>query len=207
VAANLLSSVTETSCLVNILHEILVSRWTKKKPCIAVCPSQYLEKYVGFDVALPGFNKILALQFKAYRHQQGKVLDYFSVYGKQHNTLLSYPRNCAFYVFPDYKTHQKMDQDRRQEFQGSSYLILNNTWFVETHSIPKKAKRIYRDHLASGVIPSFTWRKLESELSRCQFGFRIVRIGEYYVLHDPEEREVEVLSIPSGRFSLFYTTI
>jgi len=204
---NLLAPITETSCLVNVMHEILVSRWKKKKPCIAVCPSQHLEKYVGFDVALPGFNKVLALQFKAYKRRQGNVLDYFSIYGRQHNTLLRYPRNCVFYVLPNYKTHQNMDQDRRREFAGFPYLILKNTWFVEAHSIPRNTKRVDRIQLTSGAISSSSWQNIERGLTRCQFGFRIARIEDRYVLYDPEENEVEVLEIPTGRFSLFYTQI
>ena len=202
--ANLLAQMTETSCLVNVMHEILVSRWNQRRPCIAVCPNQRLEKHVGFDVALPDFHKVLALQFKAYRTLKGNVQDYFSIYGEQHSTLLKYPMNCAFYVFSDHRTHKDMDQDRRREFSGQPYLILNNTWFVEVHST--HGKRIYRNQLASGAIPSIRWRDVDVGLIECRFGFSIVRTDGHYVLHDAEQRIVEVLEIPSGRFSLFYTT-
>jgi len=75
-----LDAITETSCLVNIMHEILVSCWRKKIPSIAVCPSQYLERTLGYDVALPYFEKALALQFKAYFRRNYKALDYFKIY-------------------------------------------------------------------------------------------------------------------------------
>ena len=59
----------------------------------------------------------------------------------------------------------------------------------------------------SGTIPSFSWQKLETGMEDCEFGFRVALVKDRYVLYDPEKRMVEVLAIPSGRFSLFYMTI
>lgn len=201
---NLLAPITETSCLVNITHEILVSRWKRGKPCIAVCPSQYLEKIVAFDAALHNFDKILALQFKAYKRNRGKSLDYFSIHKEQHKTLWGYPVSCAFYVFPNYRTHQEMDQDRRLELAGSPYRLLKNTWFVEVHSVSKNASRVYGSDLDTSKIPSLNWLFLEKRLDGCQAGFRVATIREHRILYDPEERVVEVLEVPSGRFALLY---
>lgn len=207
-ATNKLQAITETSCLVNVMHEILVDRWKKKIPCIAVCPTQRLEKDVGFDVALPEFNKVLALQFKAYKRYNYKALDYFAIYQSQHNTLLKYPPNCAFYVFPDYKTHLQMHHDRLLELVARQpFKILNNTWFVEVHSIRSNTRRVYRNDLVNRVVPHIRWRTLSSWIKICTAGFRIVKIDEHYVLKDPEGYEVEVVEIPSGKFSLFYTKL
>lgn len=205
--ANKLQAITETSCLVNVMHEILVDRWKKKIPCIAICPTQRLEKHVGFDVALPEFEKVLALQFKAYKRYKYKALDYFAVYQSQHKTLTNYPLNCAFYVFPDYKTHLQMSQDRQLELLGQPFRILNNSWFVEVHSISLGTSRVYRNDLVNRVVPHARWRTLSSWIKDCTAGFRIVRIEDHYVLMDPEENEVEVLEIPSGKFSFFYTRL
>lgn len=202
-----LQAITETSCLVNVLHEILVYDWKRKIPSIAVCPTQRLEKNVGFDVALPHFDKILALQFKAYKRYKYKALNYFSIYGSQHTTLRKYPVNCAFYVFPDYKTHSQMQQDRVLELQGKPFTILKKTWFVEVHSIPSGTKRVARNDLVSGVIPSVQWNILSSSINDCRVGFRIVRINDHYVLMDPKEKIVEVVEIPSGKFSFFFTKL
>lgn len=207
-ATNKLQAITETSCLVNVMHEILVDRWIKRIPSIAVCPTQRLEKHVGFDVALPEFDKVLALQFKAYKRYKYKALDYFAIYQQQHNTLLKYPLNCAFYVFPDYKTHLQMYQDRLLELLARKpFTILNNTWFVEAHSIPSNSKKVYRNDLVNKVIPHIRWRKLSNYTHVCTAGFRIVKIKDHYVLMDPKENEVEVVRIPSGKFSFFYTKL
>lgn len=69
---NELEAIIETSCLVNVMHEILVDRWNHRKPCIAICPTQYLEGKIGLDVALPLFDKGLGLQFKAYKRYNKK---------------------------------------------------------------------------------------------------------------------------------------
>ena len=204
---NKLQAITETSCLVNVMHEILVDRWNKKIPCIAVCPTQRLEKYVGFDVALPEFDKVLALQFKAYKRYKHRALDYFKIYQSQHNTLIKYPLNCAFYVFPDYKTHLQMSQDRLLELLGHPFRILNNTWFAEVHSIPIGSRKVSRNDLVNRVVPHIRWRVLSGWIKNCTAGFRIVKINDHYVLMDPEERGVEVVKIPSGRFSFFYTKL
>jgi len=181
------------------------------KPCIAVCPTRYLEKVLGFDAALPSFDKLLVLQFKAYRRLKGKSLNYFPIYPKQHTTLQQYPMDCAYYVFPDYQTHTQMNQDRLQEYAGIPYKILNNTWFVEVHSVSKSAKKVYRKQLTisprKGRIPSERWQKLERELDSCRVGFSIASINDVYALRDPEERIVEELRVPSGNLSFFYTKI
>lgn len=204
---NKLHAITETSCLVNVMHEILVDRWKKKIPSIAVCPTQRLEKHVGFDVALPEFEKVLALQFKAYKRHNYKALDYFAIYQSQHNTLNNYPINCAFYVFPDYKTHLQMQKHRFLELLGQPFKILNNTWFVEVHSIPGGTNKVYRSDLVNGIVPHVRWPTLSSWMKDCTAGFRIVRIEDHYVLMDPKEKEVSVVEIPSGRFSFFYTKL
>lgn len=206
-AVNKLQAITETSCLVNVMHEILVDRWKKKIPSIAVCPTQRLEKHVGFDVALPDFEKVLALQFKAYKRYKHKALDYFALYQSQHTTLLKYPLNCAFYAFPDYKTHSQMNQDRLLELLGQPFKILNNTWFVEVHSIPSGTKRVPRNSLVNRVVPHIGWRKLSSSIADCSAGFRIVKIKDHYILMDAEENEIAVVEVPSGRFSFFYTKL
>jgi len=193
------------------MHEILVSRWKMGKPCIAVCPTQHLEKVVGFDAALPSFDKLLVLQFKAYRRLRGKALNHFPIYPKQHTILQQYPMNCAYYVFPDYRTHTQMNHDRLQEYAGRPYKILDDTWFVEVHSVPKSAKKVSRKQLTTstrkGRIPSKRWQKLAHELDSCQAGFNIARVDGIYALRDPEERVVEELRVPSGYFSFFYTRI
>ena len=204
---NKLQAITETSCLVNVMHEILVDRWGNRIPSIAVCPTQRLEKHVGFDVALPEFDKVLALQFKAYKRYKYKALDYFAIYQSQQKTLTNYPLNCAFYVFPDYKTHLQMKQDRVRELQGKWYTILNNTWFVEVHSIPGGTEKVYRNGLVNGIVPHVRWPILSRWMKDCTAGFRIVRIEDHYVLMDPKEKEVSVVEIPSGRFSFFYTKL
>lgn len=206
-AVNKLRPITETSCLVNVMHEILVDRWIQKIPSIAVCPTQHLEKYVGFDVALPGFDKVLALQFKAYRRHSHRALDYFKIYQSQHNTLLKYPRDCAFYVFPDYKTHLQMTEDRVLELSGQPYKILNNTWFVEVHSIPRGTIKVSRNDLLTGQIRHVRWLRISSMIENCPAGFRIVKVNDQHVLLDPEENEVEVVEIPSGKFAFFYTSL
>jgi len=203
--ANKLQPITETSCLVNVMHEILVDRWKKKIPSIAVCPTQAFEKHVGFDVALPEFEKVLALQFKAYKRYKHKVLDCFEIYQSQHQTLRKYPLDCAFYVFPDYQTHSQMSKDRQLELSGNYYKILNNTWFVEVHSIPLGTKKVLRSALVTKQIPSFSWSKLSVMTNSCEAGFRIVKTDDRYFLKDAEEGIVEVIEIPSGKFSLFYT--
>jgi hypothetical protein len=203
--AKKLKLITETSCLVNVMHEILVDRWKKRIPSIAVCPTQKLEKTTGYDVALPEFEKMLYLQFKAYLRRNYKVLDYFRIYPRQQKTLLKYPTNCAFYVFPDYKTHDQMSKDRQLELTGKPFEILNNTWFVEVHSIPVGTKKIMQNDLASKRIPSIKWSKLSGMLDTCGAGFRIVKINDYYTLEDTEEIVVEEIEIPSGTSSLFYT--
>ena len=202
---NKLQPITETSCLVNVMHEILVDRWNRGIPSIAVCPSQRLENVVGFDVALPEFEKLLVMQFKAYKRHKNKALDYFKLYNTQHNTLLQYPPNCAFYVFPDYKTHAQMMNDRHLEYLGHRYLILNNTWFVEVHSIPKGARKVSRNDLATGNVPNVKWRQLSIMIRSCEAGFRIVMVRQRYILQDPDEKTVEILKIPRGRFSFYYT--
>lgn len=189
------------------MHEILVYGWKRKIPSIAVCPTQRLETLVGFDVALPQFDKVLALQFKAYKRHKYKALDYFSIYQSQHTTLMKYPLNCAFYVFPDYKTHSQMQQDRILELQGKAFTILKKTWFVEVHSIPSGTARVARNDLSQGVVPSLQWNMLSSLINDCRAGFRIVRINDQYVLMDPKEEIVEVVEIPSGKFSLFFTKL
>lgn len=206
ISTNKLQPITENSCLVNIMHEILVDRWNKRIPSIAICPTQKLERTEGYDVALPGFEKTLALQFKAYFRRNYRALDYFKIYASQHNTLLTYPLNCAFYVFPDYKTHSQMYKDRQLELSGQYYKILNNTWFVEVHAIPSATKKILRSSLTTKQIPSFSWSRLSGMIKSCEVGFRIKSIRGRYTLLDPEERIVEKVEIPSGRFSLFYTT-
>lgn len=205
--ANKLQPITEASCLVNVMHEILIHRWNQKIPSIAVCPTQHLEKYVGYDVALPGFDKVLALQFKAYKRYNHKARDYFATYRSQHKTLIKYPRNCAFYVFPDYRTHLQMNRDRFLELKGRPFRILNNTWFVEVHSVPWGTRKVTRTDLIRRKIPHIRWLMLSRMIRKCSAGFRIVRIQDHYVLMDPEEKEVEVLEIPSGRFSFFYTNL
>lgn len=206
-AVNKLQAITETSCLVNVMHEILVDRWKKKIPSIAVCPTQRLERHVGFDVALPEFQKVLAFQFKAYKRYKYKAKDYFAIYQSQHTTLLKYPPDCAFYVFPDYKTHSQMSQDRLLELLGQPFRILNNTWFVDVHSIPSGTKKVSRNDLVNRIVPYIRWRKLSSSISSCSAGFRISKIKDHYVLMDPEENEVGAVEIPSGRFSFFYTKL
>jgi len=206
-AVNKLQAITETSCLVNVMHEILVDRWKKNIPSMAVCPTQHLEKHVGFDVALPDFQKVIALQFKAYKRYKHKVVDYFAIYQSQHTTLLKYPLNCAFYVFPNYKTHSQMNQDRLLELLGQPFKILNNTWFVEVHSIPSHTKKVSRNDLVSGTVLHTHWPKLSSSIRICSAGFRIAKIKDHYVLMDPEESEVEIVEIPSGKFSFFYTKL
>jgi hypothetical protein len=202
-----LDAITETSCLVNIMHEILVDCWKNKTPSIAICPSQYLEQTLGYDVALPYFEKALALQFKAYFRRNYKALDYFKIYQSQQTRLLTYPRNTAFYVFPDYKTHAQMHKDRHAELQGQYYKILNNTWFVEVHSIPAGTTRIYRNQLATGIIHSFRWKILSNLIKTCQVGFRIAKINGKTKLLDTKEEIVEMIKIPSGSFSFFYTEL
>lgn len=200
-----LEAISETSCLVNIMHEILVNCWQNKTPSIALCPSQYLEQTLGIDVSLPYFEKALALQFKAYFRRNYKALDYFKIYQSQQMTLLTYPHNTAFYVFPDYKTHAQMHNDRHAELQGQYYKILNNTWFVEVHSIPSGTTRITRNQLATGTIPSLRWLVLSEMIKTCRIGFRIVKINGRHELLDPKEKIVEMIKIPSGSFSFFYT--
>ena len=202
---NRLQPITESSCLVNVMHEILVDRWNRGIPSIAICPSQRLESVVGFDVALPGFEKLLVLQFKAYRRYKNKASNNFIIYNRQHKTLLKYPQNCAFYVFPDYKTHAQMINDRRLEYLGQRYLILNNTWFVETHSIPLGATKVARNDLVAGNVPSVRWRQLSRMIRSCEAGFRIVLVKQRYILQDLDEKTVETLKIPGGRLSFFYT--
>lgn len=202
-----LQVITETSCLVNVMHEILVDRWRKKIPSIAVCPTQKLEKTVGYDVALPSFDKVLALQFKAYFRRNYKALDYFRIYANQHIILRNYPLNTAFYVFPDYKTHAEMHKDKQLELVGQYYKILNNTWFVEVHSIPLGTTRIMRNQLVTKQIASFNWSTLSKKIDACKFGFRIIKINHRGKLITPEEKTVEMLPIPSGSFSFFYTEL
>jgi hypothetical protein len=202
-----LQPITETSCLVNVMHEILVDRWKKRIPSIAICPTQRLERHLGYDVALPDFEKILGLQFKAYRRYNFKCMDYFQIKRKQHAKLRSYSRNCAFYVFPDYKTHSHMSRDRRLELQGSTFMILNNTWFVEVHDIPIGTTKVRRNQLLTGQIPSLTWQRLSALITKCWAGFRITERQKRYVLFDTEEKLTESIAIPSGRFSLFYTRL
>jgi len=202
---NKLHPITETSCLVNIMHEILVDRWKKGIPSIAVCPTQRLEKYVGFDVALPDFEKLLVLQFKAYKRYKYKALDYFMISRNQHSTLLKYPIDCAFYVFPDYKTHTQMFQDRLLEYLGQHYKILNNTWFVETHSIPRGTKKVTRNSLSTGSVPSLRWSKLSGMITGCEAGFRIITMQNQRRLLDPKEEEIQIVEKPRGSFSFFYT--
>jgi hypothetical protein len=203
--AQKLAPMTETSCLVNVIHEILVDCWKKKIPSIAVCPTQKLEKIVGHDAAIPGFDKVLAFQFKAYLRRSYKPLDYFQVYPSQHATLRKYPLNCAFYVFPDYKTHFQMHKDKHLELLGQYYKILNNTWFVEVHSIPATKTRIERNDLVTRRIPSFNWATLSRKVMSCDIGFRIIKRNGRYMLEDTEERVVETIGIPLGSFSFFYT--
>ena len=203
--AKKLQPITETSCLVNVMHEILVDRWNKGIPSAAICPTQRLETHVGFDVAIPDFEKLLVLQFKAYKRYRYKALDYFAISHNQHNTLLKYPTNCAFYVFPDYKTHSQMVMDRFLEYLGQHYKILNNTWFVDTHSIPRGTKKVLRNQLATGVIPSLRWSGLSKMIVECEVGIRIVKIKQQYRLLDTKEEEVEILEMPRGTFSFFYT--
>ena len=202
-----LSAITETSCLVNIMNEILVNCWQNKIPSIAICPTQDLEQTLGYDVALPYFQKVIGLQFKAYSRRNYKALDYFKIYNSQHITLSAYPRNTAFYVFPDYKTHDQMHSDRHAELRGQYYKILNNTWFVEVHSIPLGTRRIYRNQLVTGAIPSLRWQILTVKTNRCELGFRIQKTNETSELLDPEEKLIETLQIPSGVFCFFYTEL
>jgi hypothetical protein len=201
-----LEAITETSCLVNVMHEVLVERWNNGCPSIAICPTQNLEGDIGLDVALAGFDKALGLQFKAYKRSRNKVLDYFAIYKSQHKTLLKYPYSCAFYVFPDYKKHYEMSQDKQAEYKGNRFKILNNTWFVEVHDISKRAKRVTRRNLMSGKTRSIRWFALSKRLTDCYAGFQVVKINGNYILMDKEERVVKVLEIPSGSFSMFYTT-
>lgn len=203
--AKKLQPITETSCLVNVMHEILVDRWNKGIPSTAICPTQRLETHVGFDVAIPDFEKLLVLQFKAYKRYSYKALDYFTIYNSQHNTLLKYPRNCAFYVFPDYKTHSQMIRDRVLEYLGQRYKILNNTWFVDAHSIPRGTRKVSKNYLATGAIPNLRWSRLSRMIVECEAGLRIVKIKKQYRLLDPKEKEVEILKTPRGTFSFFYT--
>lgn len=206
---NELQAITETSCLVNVMHEILVDLWNQKMPTIAVCPTQYLEgRVVGFDAALPDFDKLLVLQFKAYKRYRKKVLDYFAVSNKQHNILLQYPPKCAFYVFADYKTHSDMIKDKHLEYSARQYYkILNNTWFVDAHSIPSNTRRIPRDELQSGQTPSLRWTDLSNRMANCLAGFRIAKVQDHYILLSPQERTVEVLKLSKGTFSFLYTKI
>jgi len=187
------------------MHEILVHRWTRGIPSIAVCPTQRLEGVIGFDVALPGFEKLLVLQFKAYRRYRYKALSYFKIYNSQHNILLQYPLNCAFYVFPDYKTHLQMITDRFLEYMGQRYKILNNTWFVEVHSISRGTKKVSRNDLITGNVANVKWHMLSRMITECTAGFRIVMRRERYLLLDANEREIEALRLPRGRSSFFYT--
>jgi hypothetical protein len=203
--ANKLQAITETSCLVNVMHEILVDQWNKGIPSTAICPTQRLESNVGFDVAIPDFEKLLVLQFKAYKRYRYKALDYFSIYKSQHNTLLKYPRNCAFYVFPDYKTHSQMVKDRILEYLGQRYKILNNTWFVDAHSIAPGTKRVLRNHLTAGNIANLRWRTLSRMIVNCEAGLRILKVRGQYRLLGPNEKEIEILETPRGTFSFFYT--
>lgn len=205
--AKKLQPITETSCLVNIMHEILVDRWKRGISSIAVCPTQRLERHLGADVLMPEFEKLLALQFKAYKRFKYAPLEYFAISRKQHGTLLGYPSNCAYYVFPDYKTHFQMSYDRRLELLGNRYKILNNTWFVEVHNVPLNTKKVWRKQLQTGQIPSTNWSQLSEMLRECVAGFRTTKVKDRCLLQDTEEKVVETLSIPSGKFSLFYTKL
>jgi hypothetical protein len=199
-----LEAITETSCLVNVMHEILVNCWKNRTPSIAVCPTQYLEQKLGYDVALPYFEKVLALQFKAYYRRNYKALDYFKICQSQQKTLLKYPQNTAFYVFPDYGTHAQMHNDKHAELSGQYYKILNNTWFVEVNSIPAGTTRVLKNQLVKGSVPSLNWSNLSKMIATCEIGFRITKINGRYELLDPEERIVEMIQVPSGTFALFY---
>jgi len=204
---NKLEAITETSCLVNVMHEILLERWMKGVPAIASCPTQRLEKHLGADALLPDFDKMIVLQFKAYKRINHKASDYFKIYPSQHNKLLRYPFNCAFYVFPDYKTHTQMSKGVLHGLLSQHLEILSHTWFVEVHSIPQNAKRICRHDLLTRRIRSLRWYNIADMMERCLAGFRIVKVQDHYILMDPEEREVEVIEIPSGTFSFLYTKI
>jgi len=204
---NELEAITETSCLVNVMHEILVNRWNQRKPCIAICPTQYLEGKIGLDVALPLFDKGLGLQFKAYKRYNKKALNYFKIYPKQHRTLLGYPYNCAYYVFPDYKTHKDMALHRILEYLRRPYLILNNTWFVEVHNLPANTKKVTRDDLIQNIIPSIRWSQLSNQIDECRAGFKRVKINEKEIkIVSPEEETLDKLKIPSGTFSYCLTS-
>ena len=173
--AKKMQAITETSCLVNVMHEILVDCWKKRIPSIAICPTQRIEKKTGYDVALPEFQKSTALQFKAYHRRNYRALDYFKIDPNQQKTLRKYPKNCAFYVFPDYKTHDQMIKDRQLELAGKPFEILNNTWFVEVHYVPRRAKKVIRNDLFLGRIPSIRWPALSKMITSCEAGFRIVK--------------------------------
>jgi hypothetical protein len=201
-----LEAITETSCLVNVMHEILVNCWKNGTPSIAVCPTQYLEQKLGCDVALPYFDKVLALQFKAYYRRNYKALDYFKINQSQQKTLEMYPQNTAFYVFPNYGTHAQMHNDKHAELKGQYYKILNNTWFVEVNSIRGRT-RVLKNQLVTGNIASLNWSKLSKMITTCEIGFRIAKINGRYELVDPEEKIVEMFQVPSGTFSLFYTEL
>lgn len=121
-------------------------------------------------------------------------------------TLLKYPRNCAFYVFPDYKTHSQMITDRFLEYSKKQhYKILNKTWFVDAHSIPHGIKKVTRNHLATGTIPNLRWSKLSKMITDCEAGIRIIKIKQQYRLLDTKEEMVEIFEMPRGTFSFFYT--
>lgn len=101
-----------------------------------------------------------------------------------------------------------MSKDKVDErFSRQYFKILNNTWFVEVHSIPLGAKKVTRKNLLTGQIPYVRCHIIATMIDRCQVGFRIARIQDLYILLDTEEREVEVIGIPSGTLSFFYTKI
>jgi len=202
-----LEAMTETSCLVNVMHEILVDRWNQKKPCIAICPTQYLEGKIGIDVALPLFDKGLGLQFKAYKRRNYKAQNYFEIYPKQHSTLLGYPNNCAYYVFPDFKTHKNMSAHRILEYLGRPYLILNNTWFVEAHNLPANTTKVTRDDLIQNNIPSVRWSQLSYQIDECRVGFKRLKIDDKELqIIGPDEEVLDILRVPSGTFSFCLTS-
>lgn len=201
-----MEAVTETSCLVNVMHEILVDRWRKGAASIAVCPSQFLENTLAYDVSLQSFDKLIGFQFKAYFRDSYKVKAYFRIDPHQHMRLLKYSKNTAFYVFPDYFTHSQMQKDKILEKMGHFYRILNNTWFVEVHEIPACWRIISQSELSSSIIPSYRWTQLSKMINDCLVGFRIVKENKQIILA-PDEKSVEEILIPPGAFSFLYTNV
>ncbi len=190
----------------NILHEILYYCWRSlRRPTIAICPTQKAEKYLGFDAAFaPG--KLLFLQFKAYSYdsKQKAMTDYFELDSNQHNLLHHNPQASAFYVFPDYKTHLELYLDKQAEyFSRMRYQILNKTWFVDARDIGVSILTIRRNQLATGVVPSLSWRDLFNRLASCSVGLRVTGKDMGFRLTDKQEEAVERIFASDETVGLF----